>query len=74
MAIPGPGMGIVRFEYSNDGMVVADCIEFIAVPIPGLGISALAEIRGIQFEYSSGGVAAVNGDVEGMAIPSPGLG
>ena len=74
MAIAGPGVGIFRFEYSGDGVVVAGRVEFMAVPVPGLGIPGLAEIRGVRFEYSGGGVAADGGGVEGMAIPSPGLG
>ena len=74
MAIAGPGLGMVRLEYSGDGVVVAGRVEFMAVPVPGLGIPVLAEIRGIRFEYSVGGVAADGGDVEGMAILSPGLG
>ena len=45
----------------------------MAVTVPGLGIPSLTEIRGVRFEYSGGGVAAGDG-VEGMAIPSPGLG
>ena len=45
----------------------------MAVPTPGLGINGFAEISGVQFEYSGVGVAAGDG-VEGMAIPSPGLG
>ena len=54
-------------------MVVSGRVKFMAVPVPGLGIPGLAEIRGVRFEYSVGGVAADGGGVEGMAIPSPGL-
>ena len=57
----------------GDGVVVAMRVEFMAVPVAGLRIPGVAEIRGVRFEYSGGGVAAGNG-VEGMAIPSLGLG
>ena len=67
MAIPGTGMGNVRLEYNGDGVVVAGRVKFMAVPVPGVGILGLAEIRCVRFEYSGGGV-----DV--MAIPRPGLG
>ena len=73
MAIPGLGLGIFRFEYSGEGLVVADRVEFMAVPVPGLGIPGVAEIRGVLFEYSGSDVVAGNG-VQGMAILSPGLG
>ena len=73
MAIAGPSLGIVRFDYSGDGVVVAGRVKFMAVPVAGLGIPGVAEIQGVRFEYSGGGVAAGDG-VEGMAIPSPGLG
>ena len=73
MVIPGPCMGIIRFEHSSYGVVVASRIEFIAVPVPGVRISSLPGICGLQFEYSGGsGVAAGNG-VKGMAILIPGL-
>ena len=74
MAIAGPGLGMVRFDYSGDGVVVTGRVKFRAVPVPGLGISGLAEIRGVRFEYSGGGVAADGGVVEGMAILIPSLG
>ena len=62
MAIPGAGLGIVRFEYSGNGVVVACRVEFMAVPVPSLGIPGLADIRGVRFEYSDGGgVAAGSG-------------
>ena len=73
MAIPGPSLGIVRFEFSGDGVMVARRVEFMAVPVPGLGILGVAEIRGVLFQYSGGSVVAGDG-VEGMAILSPGLG
>ena len=73
MAIAGPGLGIVRFEYSGDGVVVAGRVEFIAVPVPDLGMSVLAEIRGVRFKYSGSDVVAGDG-IQGMAILSPGLG
>ena len=73
MAIPGHGVGIVCFDYSGDGVVVARRVEFMAVPVPGLEIPGVAEIRGVLFEYS--GSEVVTGDgVEGIAILSPGLG
>ena len=50
MAIPGPGLGIIWFEYSGNGVVVAGRAEFMAVPVPGLGIPGLAKIRGVWFE------------------------
>ena len=74
MAITGPGLGIVRFEYSGDGVVVAGHVELMVVPVPGLGIPGIAEIRGVWFEYSGGGVAGDSNGVKGMSILSPGLG
>ena len=73
MAIPGLGLGIVRFECIGDGVVVARRVEFMAGPVAGLGIPGVADIRGVRFEYSGGGVAVGNG-VEGMSSPIPGLG
>ena len=73
MAIPGPGLGIVRFDYSGDGVVVARRVEIMSVPVPGLGILGVAETRGVLFQYSGGGVVAGDG-VEGMTILSPVLG
>ena len=77
MAIPGPGLGIVRFEYRGNGVVIDGRVTFMTVAIPGLwipdlgitglGISGFAEIRGVRLEYSGGGAAC--GGVEGMAIP-----
>ena len=46
MAIAGPVLGIVRFEYSGNGLVVAAHVELMVVPAPGLGIPCLAKIRG----------------------------
>ena len=73
MVIAGPGLGMVRFEYSGDSVVVAGRVEFMAVPVPGLGIPGVAEIRGVLFEYSGSDVVAGDG-IQGMAILSPGLG
>ena len=73
MSIPRPSLGIVRFDFNGDGVVVARRVEFMAVHAPGLGILGVAEIRGVLFQYSGGGVVASD-DVEGMAILSPGLG
>ena len=64
MAIPGAGLGFVRFEYSGDSVVVASRVEFMAFPVPSLGISGLAEIWGVLFEYSGG--------AKGMEIPGLG--
>ena len=63
MAIPGAGLGIVWFEYSGNGVVVAGRVKFMAVLVPGLGISrlgipGLAKIWGVPFEYSGSGAAA----------------
>ena len=74
MVIAGPVLGIVRFEYSGDGVVVAGHVELMVVPVPGLGIPGITEIRGVWFEYSGGGVAVDSDGVKGMAIPIPSLG
>ena len=50
MAILVLGLGIVRFEYSGDVVVVARRVGFMAVPVAGLGIPGVAEIRGVRFE------------------------
>ena len=74
MAITGPGLGIVRFEYSGDGVVIAGHVKLMVVPVPGLGIPGIAEIRGVWFKYSGGGVAVDSNGVKGISIPSPSLG
>ena len=74
MAIAGPVLGVVWFEYSGNGVVVAGHVELMVVPVPGLGIPGVAEIRGVRFEYSGVGVVVESNGIKGMSIPSPSLG
>ena len=47
MAIVRPGLGMIRFEYSGDGVLVAGRVEFMAVAVPGFWIPGLTEVRGL---------------------------
>ena len=44
MKIPGLGLKIVWFKYTDDGVVVARRAEFMTVPVPGLGIPGVTDI------------------------------